>query len=80
MYYFEGRELGALTQLTIVLPLFSFTRWFAILIFGATYTANLAAFLTINKYDHPIKTVEDLANQNKIKFGTAPGQLARMLE
>jgi len=59
---------------------FHFFRWFAVAIFGATYTANLAAFLTIKKYDHPIKTVEDLANQNKIKFGTAPGQLADMLE
>lgn len=54
--------------------------WFAIAIFGATYTANLAAFLTINKHDTPIKTVEDLANQDKIKFGTAPGQLADMLK
>ncbi|KAJ7380892.1 hypothetical protein OS493_004475 [Desmophyllum pertusum] len=53
--------------------------WFAISIFGATYTANLAAFLTINKYEHPIKNIEDLANQNRMKFGTAPGQLANML-
>jgi len=54
--------------------------WFAISIFGATYTANLAAFLTINKYEHPIKGIEDLANQDRVKFGTAPGQLAKMLE
>lgn len=55
--------------------------WFAISIFGATYTANLAAFLTINKYQHPIKSIEDLANQNKVKFGTVRGgQLAKMLE
>ncbi|KAL9979024.1 hypothetical protein ACROYT_G016616 [Oculina patagonica] len=54
--------------------------WFAISIFGATYTANLAAFLTINKYEHPIKTIEDLANQDRVKFGTAPGQLANMLK
>ena len=59
---------------------FPLLRWLAIAIFDATYTANSAAFLTINKYDHPIKTVEDLANQNKIRFGTAPGQLANMLE
>ena len=56
------------------------TRWFAISIFGATYTANLAAFLTINKYEHPIKSIEDLANQDRVKFGTAPGQLEKMLK
>lgn len=55
-------------------------RWFAISIFGATYTANLAAFLTINKYENPITNIEDLANQNKVKFGTARGQLATMLK
>lgn len=54
--------------------------WFAISIFGATYTANLAAFLTINKYETPIKTIEDLANQDRIKYGIAPGQLAEMLK
>ncbi|XP_067054539.1 glutamate receptor 2-like isoform X1 [Acropora muricata] len=54
--------------------------WFAISIFGATYTANLAAFLTINKYDSPIKSIEDLAYQDKIKYGTADGQLSNMLK
>ena len=64
----------------LLLNLYCF-RWFAISIFGATYTANLAAFLTINKYQHPIKSIEDLANQNKVKFGTVRGgQLAKMLE
>ncbi|XP_048580684.1 glutamate receptor 1 isoform X2 [Nematostella vectensis] len=54
--------------------------WFAISIFGATYTANLAAFLTVNKYEHPIKSIEDLADQQGIAYGTAPGQLAEMLK
>ncbi|XP_031550471.1 glutamate receptor 1-like isoform X2 [Actinia tenebrosa] len=53
--------------------------WFAISIFGATYTANLAAFLTVNKYEHPIKSIDDLANQDRMSYGTAPGQLADML-
>ncbi|EDO39631.1 predicted protein, partial [Nematostella vectensis] len=43
--------------------------WFAISIFGATYTANLAAFLTVNKYEHPIKSIEDLADQQGIAYG-----------
>ena len=62
------------------LIIFYNTRWFAISIFGATYTANLAAFLTINKYEHPIKSIEDLANQDRVTFGTAPGQLEKMLK
>lgn len=61
------------------LIIFFDTRWFAISIFGATYTANLAAFLTINKYEHPIKSIDDLANQDRVKFGTGKGQLEKML-
>ena len=62
------------------LSIFYDTRLLAISIFGATYTANLAAFLTINKYEHPIKSIEDLANQDRVTFGTAPGQLEKMLK
>ncbi|XP_066151596.1 glutamate receptor ionotropic, kainate 2-like [Euwallacea fornicatus] len=43
--------------------------WFFSLIMTSTYTANLAAFLTMSKKDESIKSVEDLANQNKIKYG-----------
>ena len=62
------------------LSIFYDTRLLAISIFGATYTANLAAFLTINKYEHPIKSIEDLANQDRVKFGTTPFQVANMLK
>ena len=62
------------------LSIFYDTRLLAISIFGATYTANLVAFLTINKYEHPIKSIEDLANQDRVTFGTAPGQLEKMLK
>ncbi|KAK3711403.1 hypothetical protein QZH41_013510, partial [Actinostola sp. cb2023] len=44
--------------------------WFAILIFNATYTANLAAHLTVSRMQTPIESVEDLALQTKIKYGT----------
>ena len=43
--------------------------WFFTLIMISSYTANLAAFLTIERMDAPINSVEDLAKQNKIKYG-----------
>lgn len=43
--------------------------WFFTLIMISSYTANLAAFLTVERMDSPITSVEDLAKQNKIKYG-----------
>uniref|UniRef100_A0AAR5Q1W9 Ionotropic glutamate receptor C-terminal domain-containing protein n=2 Tax=Dendroctonus ponderosae TaxID=77166 RepID=A0AAR5Q1W9_DENPD len=43
--------------------------WFFSLIMTSTYTANLAAFLTMSRKEEAIKSVEDLANQNKVKYG-----------
>ncbi|CAH1273760.1 GRIK3 [Branchiostoma lanceolatum] len=40
-----------------------------ILIVIATYTANLAAFLTISRLETTIESVEDLAAQNEIVYG-----------
>jgi hypothetical protein len=37
---------------------------------NATYTANLAAYLTVSRMQTPIETVEDLAHQTKIQYGT----------
>lgn len=47
--------------------------WFFTLIMISSYTANLAAFLTVEKMDNPIKGVEDLAKQTKIKYGCVHG-------
>ncbi|CAK9806372.1 Glutamate receptor ionotropic, kainate 2 [Anthophora quadrimaculata] len=47
--------------------------WFFTLIMVSSYTANLAAFLTVDKMDNPIKGVEDLAKQTKIKYGAVAG-------
>ncbi|CAL7945892.1 unnamed protein product [Xylocopa violacea] len=47
--------------------------WFFVLIMVSSYTANLAAFLTAEKMDNPIKGVEDLAKQTKIKYGSVDG-------
>ncbi|XP_046988610.1 glutamate receptor ionotropic, kainate 2-like [Schistocerca americana] len=44
--------------------------WFFTLIMIASYTANLAAFLTNSRMESPINGVEDLAKQTKIKYGT----------
>ena len=44
--------------------------WFFTLIMISSYTANLAAFLTITKMESPIESAEDLAKQTKIKYGT----------
>ncbi|XP_046399579.1 glutamate receptor ionotropic, kainate 2-like [Ischnura elegans] len=43
--------------------------WFFTLIMVSSYTANLAAFLTVESMSSPIKSAEDLAKQNVIKYG-----------
>ena len=45
---------------------------FAMLII-ASYTANLAAFLTVETLERPIKSAEDLAHQTEIKYGVLGG-------
>ncbi|TNN19893.1 Glutamate receptor ionotropic, kainate 4 [Schistosoma japonicum] len=47
--------------------------WFFILVITSSYTANLAAFLTIDRMQADIESVEDLARQTKIKYGTIHG-------
>lgn len=44
--------------------------WFFTLILISSYTANLAAFLTVERMITPIQSVDDLARQNKIAYGT----------
>lgn len=44
--------------------------WFFCLIIISSYTANLAAFLTVERMTVPIQNVEDLASQSKISYGT----------
>lgn len=46
------------------------TWWFAVLIVISSYTANLAAFLTIDKLLTPIQNADDLAAQTEITYGT----------
>lgn len=44
--------------------------WFFTLILICSYTANLAAFLTIERMVTPINSPEDLAAQTEIQYGT----------
>ncbi|XP_017467765.1 PREDICTED: glutamate receptor ionotropic, kainate 2-like isoform X2 [Rhagoletis zephyria] len=44
--------------------------WFFTLIIIASYTANLAAFLTVERMITPIENAEDLASQTEIFYGT----------
>ncbi|KAM4796614.1 glutamate receptor ionotropic, kainate 1 isoform 2-T2 [Rhinophrynus dorsalis] len=43
--------------------------WFFTLIIISSYTANLAAFLTVERMESPIDSADDLAKQTKIEFG-----------
>ncbi|XP_063613370.1 glutamate receptor ionotropic, kainate 2-like, partial [Penaeus indicus] len=47
--------------------------WFFTLIMISSYTANLAAFLTVERMESPIESAEDLAKQTKIKYGLKEG-------
>ncbi|XP_071951840.1 glutamate receptor 3-like isoform X2 [Antedon mediterranea] len=44
--------------------------WFFTLIIISSYTANLAAFLTVERMESPIESAEDLAKQTDITYGT----------
>lgn len=39
----------------------------------SSYTANLAAFLTVQRMEVPIESVDDLADQTAIEYGTIHG-------
>ena len=44
--------------------------WFFTLIIISSYTANLAAFLTVERMQSPIESADDLAKQTEIQYGT----------
>ena len=47
--------------------------WFFTLIMISSYTANLAAFLTVERMESPIESAEDLSKQSTIKYGCLKG-------
>ena len=44
--------------------------WFFTLILISSYTANLAAFLTVERMLTPIESADDLAAQTEIQYGS----------
>ncbi|XP_029700154.1 glutamate receptor ionotropic, delta-1 isoform X3 [Takifugu rubripes] len=44
--------------------------WLFTLIVCSSYTANLAAYLTVSRMDHAIRTFQDLARQMDVDYGT----------
>uniref|UniRef100_A0A8D8LX89 Glutamate receptor ionotropic, kainate 2 n=2 Tax=Cacopsylla melanoneura TaxID=428564 RepID=A0A8D8LX89_9HEMI len=68
--------IGTLMQQGSLNPKATSTRivggiwWFFTLIIISSYTANLAAFLTVERMITPIENAEDLAGQTEIAYGT----------
>uniref|UniRef100_A0A8C6UK38 Glutamate receptor n=1 Tax=Neogobius melanostomus TaxID=47308 RepID=A0A8C6UK38_9GOBI len=44
--------------------------WLFTLIVCSSYTANLAAYLTVSRMDHHIRTFQDLSHQMELDYGT----------
>ena len=49
------------------------TWWLFGFIVIASYTANLAAFLTVSRLETPVDSLDDLAKQYKIQFSPMKG-------
>ncbi|XP_033111554.1 glutamate receptor ionotropic, delta-2-like isoform X2 [Anneissia japonica] len=64
---------GDNTPISISGRILSAAWWMFALIIIATYTANLAAFLTVTRMENPINSLEDLAYQKKVSYGTING-------
>ncbi|KAJ3590603.1 hypothetical protein NHX12_008553 [Muraenolepis orangiensis] len=62
-----------LAYLAVSCVLFLVARWAFTLIIISSYTANLAAFLTVQRMEAPVKSVDDLADQTAIEYGSMHG-------
>ena len=73
VWFIYGSLVGAGTEViprTVSGRLLAASWWFFSLILISSYTANLAAFLTVTKIESPIRSLSDLVGQSKIKYGT----------
>ncbi|XP_058136326.1 glutamate receptor ionotropic, kainate 5 isoform X5 [Dasypus novemcinctus] len=59
-----------LAYLAVSCVLFLAARWAFTLIIISSYTANLAAFLTVQRMEVPVESADDLADQTNIEYGT----------
>ncbi|VEL29455.1 unnamed protein product [Protopolystoma xenopodis] len=66
-FFFSGTEMAPHATSTRML---TGVWWFFALIIISTYTANLAAFLTVENMKSPIESADELAAQTEIKYGT----------
>uniref|UniRef100_A0A1I8FHQ3 PBPe domain-containing protein n=1 Tax=Macrostomum lignano TaxID=282301 RepID=A0A1I8FHQ3_9PLAT len=66
----QGSEMAPRANSTRIV---SGSWWFFTLIMISSYTANLAAFLTVKRMKSPIENVEDLSKQNEIMYGILEG-------
>uniref|UniRef100_A0A1I8JEP0 Glutamate receptor n=1 Tax=Macrostomum lignano TaxID=282301 RepID=A0A1I8JEP0_9PLAT len=62
----QGSEMAPRANSTRIV---SGSWWFFTLIMISSYTANLAAFLTVKRMKSPIENVEDLSKQKEINYG-----------
>ena len=72
-WFIYGSLVGEGTEMvprTISGRLLSGSWWFFSLILISSYTANLAAFLTVTKINTPVNSLSDLVSQTTIKYGT----------
>ena len=67
MNCFEGTDLNPRAP---SVRLVSCVWAFFTLILISSYTANLAAFLTVQRMQTPIENAEDLSRQTDIKYGS----------
>lgn len=81
IWFIYGSLVGEGTELmprTISGRILTAAWWFFALILISSYTANLAAFLTVTKIDTPIRSLADLVQQTNIKYGTVKNSNAHM--
>ena len=69
-----------MTPLTVSGRILAGAWYFFALILISSYTANLAAFLTVSKINTPISHVLDLAEQTKVTYGTVNNSQVRKLD
>lgn len=69
----DGDQIQSMGKFRVTIFASPFPRWAFTLIIISSYTANLAAFLTVQRMDVPIESVDDLADQTAIEYGTIHG-------
>ena len=72
-YFFIGPER---TPVTFSSRLLVAGFWFFCQIMMATYTANLAAFMTSSRLNTPIESLEDLATQSGVRYSALAGSVS----